>query len=89
MELFSLYGCGRNCGGIQLPAKLFEFFQIMLDLAFGVESVLIVCTKISKRNIVLEHMVNRYEHRVGNSDRGTVCTPPNNKSLILCGKEGI
>lgn len=61
----------------------------MLDLALGVESVVIVCTKISKRNIILEHMVNRYEHRVGNSDRGTVCPPPNNKSLILCGKEGI
>ena len=61
----------------------------MVDFALCVELIVIICTKVRKWDVVFEYVVNRYEHCVSDSNRSTVCSPSDDKPMVLCREEGI
>ena len=56
----------------------------MVDLALCVELIVIIRPQVRKWDVVFEYVVNRYEHRVSDSNRSTVCPSSDDKPLVLC-----
>ena len=59
----------------------------MVNFALCIELIVISSTKVNEGNIILEHVVNGNQHRMGNSYRSTVGTSSDDKPLVLCGKK--
>ena len=67
-----------------LPSKILEFFQLVVNLLFGVELVVVILTKVMEGNTISQHVVDCDYHAVGYGNNSAVFSTPNCKPVKLC-----
>ena len=65
-------------------AKSFQLSQARIYLAFPVELIVIISSKILENYTILEHVVYRCQHGMSNSDIGSFFSTMSTDPLKLC-----
>ena len=81
---YSLWLQGLRGSYFSPVAKLFQLSQARIYLAFPVELIVIISSKILENYTILEYVIYRCQHGMSNSDIGTFFPTMRTDPLELC-----